>query len=463
MTYSIFIFVSFSLKGSQNVTACIKCTKGYYCSGGKKEQCTDNTFTSDDGSFCQKCMPGYECNKDSEPKKCPPGKYGENAACKECATGTYQDNEGSTFCKTCSPGTVLTKAKTGCEKCSKGTYNDGMNSTISACQPCPDNTYQDMEGQAICKTCVQGKYPEKQIGSTSCDNCPAGYLCTGGRKGACPPGHYCMGGNALVCPMGTYSAGLDKVEECKKCEKGTYNKNTTSTSSSDCKACGPNQSTLNYGTTSETKCGCIAGYYMQDKVDINSKLIKECVTCDNKKYVCTGFNITSKDLKAAKDSFVISDSITGDVVAYKCPAGTCKEGGGCSSDAGYKGFLCSSCLPGYFKRGSIQSDTACSKCNLIGLVITESMLSLLFGLLSFGYMVYKKMETLKKIVNRTNHATSEKSSSLADTDNAHGSHEANGSEKVDKAVDEKVEDKPRVALHSLALRLTLSHLQVVRY
>jgi hypothetical protein len=76
----------------------MKCTDhGYYCSGGKKERCKDGTFTSPDGSFCQQCMPGNECDASTGPSTlCAAGSYNDGTftKCQPCPIGSYQDGVG---------------------------------------------------------------------------------------------------------------------------------------------------------------------------------------------------------------------------------------------------------------------------------------------------------------------------------------------------------------------------------
>ena len=75
-------------------------------------------------------------------------------------------------------------------KCPRGHYCAGNDATPL---PCPAGTYQNVTGQAECKTC------------------PPGYYCLEGseRPLPCVQGHYCPAGTPLAtdypCPTGTFS------------------------------------------------------------------------------------------------------------------------------------------------------------------------------------------------------------------------------------------------------------------
>ena len=410
-----------------------------YCTGGKKYPCKVDTFTSEDGSFCEQCLPGYECKPDGSKAKCPEGKFnnGTFVGCYWCPDGTYQDVPGSTFCKTCLPGTTITtNSITGvskCKECPKGTYNTG---TDNKCSVCAEGTYQDKEGQTACKMCKDGEspelVPEGPVGSTKCKPCSDGNICEGGTEKDCPAGKQCKGGKVDDCPLGTYSDG--GLSECKKCSKDTFNNKKGSKSVSDCQSCDNFQTTLHEGSESRLDCGCKEGYVMEKSADVepaNTDYV--CSKCDLEKFICGTFNLTASDMKPAQDFFMIPDS-NGKISVYECPVGNCMKGGGCNSAGGYEGFLCSTCKESFFKQGSIQSATSCGPCNPLSLIVTESFFSLLFGFISLGYTIYSTLGTLTKLVSRK--STVDKSPVLDAT-------------------------VTPVPLHSLALKLSLSHLQVL--
>ncbi len=420
-----------------------------YCTGGKKYKCKPDTFTSDEGSFCEQCLPGYECKSDSSKAKCPEGTFnnGTFVGCERCPEGTYQNVPGSTFCKTCSPGTVIsTNRDTGistCTKCGFGTFNTG---TDNKCHPCLSGTYQDQEGQITCKTCERGMSPELVdaglAGSIRCKPCRDGRICENGSEKDCPAGKYCKGGKVEDCPRGTYSDG--GLMECTMCSMQTYNPNTGSKSISDCQSCGDFQITLHEGSSSESDCGCQEHYFVDELhkgIEAgNGKYV--CTKCDIKKFICDSFNLTVNNMKPAEDFFTIHDSVTGEVTAYECPVGNCVKGGGCNSAGGYEGFLCSTCKATFFKQGSIQSATSCAKCNPLSLIVTETFLSLLFGFMSLGYTIHSTLGTLTKIANRKPSKNTASPSLRLSSEGAQ-------------------EEEAPVKLHSLALKLSLSHLQVL--
>ena len=75
---------------------------------------------------------------------------------------------------------------------------------------CPNGTYTNHTGAAVCYTC------------------PAGYYCTNkDRADPCPMGYYCpvgTGADFQACPAGTFgpTTGLTQESECTQCTGGKY-------------------------------------------------------------------------------------------------------------------------------------------------------------------------------------------------------------------------------------------------
>ncbi|CAB4037924.1 Hypothetical predicted protein, partial [Paramuricea clavata] len=111
---------------------------------------------------------------DSDHYRCPPGSkevsrmcecsrgtyLDENVtACTPCPKDTYQENTGMFNCTQCEEG-LTTLNKTGiwnrkacAPECSRGTYLDV---NVTTCTPCPKDTYQENTGMFNCTKCEEG-------------------------------------------------------------------------------------------------------------------------------------------------------------------------------------------------------------------------------------------------------------------------------------------------------------------
>jgi len=79
--------------------------------------------------------------------------------CIDCPSGSYQDEAGSTSCKSCAAG--------------KHGLGEGKTSEIEACTKCEPGKYQSEEGQATCNPCKVNTYsPDGRV--DICPNCPSG-------------------------------------------------------------------------------------------------------------------------------------------------------------------------------------------------------------------------------------------------------------------------------------------------
>ena len=174
-------------------------------------KCKDGYYKSsyiDDGSQqqeCKLCPPGQRSGTNNECKACPAGTYGfpedpnsDKETCRECAEGTYNENEGTHYtdnnsnpCKKCPAGY---QPKTGVK---------GATSLTEACEACPEGYYKEKEGSSQCIACPTGYSGISGItGATSLDQ-----ACT-------LPCIACDGYDLLICPTNAV------CEECtpKNCE-----------------------------------------------------------------------------------------------------------------------------------------------------------------------------------------------------------------------------------------------------
>ncbi len=179
--------------GGQRSQSCAPCPKGTYDEGMGKgcSNCSENYYQDQVGQLECKACPngsfgdaplGYGGRRSSKCSLCPKGMYGDGVGkgCNNCSENFYQDQEGQLSCKPCPKGTrgdspngYGGRRASKCVACSKGTFGtkDG-----EGCTNCPNNYYQDREGQYECIPCPDGTYGDAPIGyggqkSSKCAPC----------------------------------------------------------------------------------------------------------------------------------------------------------------------------------------------------------------------------------------------------------------------------------------------------
>ena len=192
-----------------NSTSAITCPAGAYCPAGTETpiQCPGRHFCPLASHSPQQCPEYTYCPPGTGfPLTCPRGYYARpdhseggsrltfDAACSACPRGTYTDEDGLLGCSTCQPGylclgatssasplTVAEDGGTPCPAghycppgsylplaCPKGTYQPNLRAAnITACLPCPEDTFSGKEGAALCQPCSSSSTAEP--GSTTCD------------------------------------------------------------------------------------------------------------------------------------------------------------------------------------------------------------------------------------------------------------------------------------------------------
>ena len=203
------------------------CEPGYYCGGGSSTATPASGYDSYFGDSCvdasgaaenDLCPFGHYCLLGSiAPFACPPGTIGasqglENITqCTECPMGFYCPQEGQYNASLgCTPGYFCPGGDVDPTlKCPRGHYCAGDD---AAPLPCAAGTYQNVTGQAECKTCPPGYYCLE--GSEMPLNCPGGFYCPAGTT-------Y---GTEYLCPAGTFTNGsqLKDVSDCEPCLPGMY-------------------------------------------------------------------------------------------------------------------------------------------------------------------------------------------------------------------------------------------------
>ena len=202
------------LSGSNSIESCTPCEAGSYnpvvgmafC----PFQCAPGTFSTSIGatnvSFCVKCTPGHYCSSHgtSVPEPCPAGTFSfkegalKLSACVKCPANHYSDNLGQTLqssCKTCE-------------------------SADSARPLSPSGSSSVLLCTSLADACSRSQYIKNKI----CVGCPDGHYCDGVYAKVCPLGHYCFDAIMNACPEGTASPNLQMISEdaCKPCEAGSY-------------------------------------------------------------------------------------------------------------------------------------------------------------------------------------------------------------------------------------------------
>ena len=139
---------------------CVICPPGTFCSVGSKEplNCAPGTYNNqheqeicsycDAGTFqenvgasaCEACKPGYYCSEGA-------------AAALPCLAGSFStatDLSNATQCTPCPLGRFCVSGATASNKCSVANYAGQMGKSL--CDGCLEGSYQDDEGSSACKT-----------------------------------------------------------------------------------------------------------------------------------------------------------------------------------------------------------------------------------------------------------------------------------------------------------------------
>ena len=173
---------------SSSMATCEMCDVGTYAEEGSAvcSPCPGQTYADEagsssckacdgvsDGSTCQACISGRQASNNQ--CICNPGHRTGNridartVSCTLCEEGTYQDEAGSLFCKSCVAGKGSSEGATAvsqCADCLAGTFSEAG----TGCLPCARGTYSDADASTACKMCGANTYT-RFAGSKSCDAC----------------------------------------------------------------------------------------------------------------------------------------------------------------------------------------------------------------------------------------------------------------------------------------------------
>ena len=195
-------------------SSCKTCTNGTYSTAGASScpysatTCPVGTYASGTDTVCDSCGAGKYNNQTNQTS--------ESVACKSCDVGEYQNEEGKASCNNdCVSPMVITVDASRC-------INNRVNGDA-----CPSGTYQDEIGQSFCKTCANSTY--STVGAPSCP-----YSAT-----TCPVGTYASGTAACAsCGTGKYNDQTNQTSEsvaCKSCAAGQYqNEEGKASCNNDC-------------------------------------------------------------------------------------------------------------------------------------------------------------------------------------------------------------------------------------
>ena len=222
------------------------CNNGYYCLGKGYDNTPRSTAQGGD-----RCSPGYYCPSGcTRPIPCPPGTYRGNynkyarSHCYKCTDGYYCRGPAATS-RTgyCDPGYYCVNANSSdtslghsvknppTHRCPIGYRCPGLPTSANKISCAGEDKYQIYPGQSVCQ------------------ECPAGFECTGSTK------VYCDNSNrneSIYCPA-NQNANIG-------CGAGNYNMVDGSSVSGDCKSCPPGYYCPNTLLTFKLN-ECVAGTY----------------------------------------------------------------------------------------------------------------------------------------------------------------------------------------------------------
>lgn len=336
-----------NLTGNQNITSCLPCTAGKYCSGSGRNLPNGDC---DPGWFCPEGMivpqpPGNRCLAGH---KCPQGSATQTA----CVSGTYQPDAEQEDCLVCPAGSYCDLDEAIAEKqsgaaetshgvviaktCLAGYYClEGTNTAYQ--HPCPIGTFSNVTGLEL---------------STQCTKCYPGYYCDALNiiepPGLCSAGYYCVlqetthSPSAVTttggpCAQGTYC--VEGSSSPKPCPKGTYGNRDKLPSLADCTICPAGSYCSSSGMTAPGEL-CLPGFFCSNASEEANPVGKTYGDeCPVGHYCPEGSHQPIACLAGTYQPFT---RMTNDSACLKCDPGKFCNTTGASSVTGdcYQGFYC---------------------------------------------------------------------------------------------------------------------------
>ena len=351
-----------NVTGASSLSQCIPCTAGSYCGS--------EGLAIPSGP----CQAGFYCPEGSEipnnaTYSCNPGHMcPEGSATQQlCEGGTYQDETGSSACKTCPARFYcpfnFTEPLTGFLDCPPGFY-------------CPPGTTSANEFG-----CLFGTYGtlENRLDASECFQCPGGRYC--GEEGLsdpmgsgpCSAGFFCSSGAFIpnptddstgnVCPTGNYCP--EGTQTPSPCPAGTFMPNTGAEVLSDCFACTAGQYCDNTGLSSPTG-PCEAGYFCTGGSSTPTP-VDGIVgnTCNSGHFCPEGSNQSLPCLPGTYSSQPLASQCESCPAGHFCTDGLepsiCPQGYYCPTGTG---FNLQACLQGTFSNQvGLEIEEQCTQCS----------------------------------------------------------------------------------------------------
>ncbi|GMH88338.1 hypothetical protein TrST_g13960 [Triparma strigata] len=304
-----------------------------------------------------------------------------SADCEDCSSQTYQDDQGQTSCKGCSPGKSSTNFDRGVRSeedlscvacfCMAGNICDPTETNednTPKCLPCEAGKYASSLGGSTCLPCRPGRYSGQA--SAYCSNCQSGEAPNDSKTACdkCDFGKVSISGDADChsCDRSRGEISGEAGKSCERCNPGKFAKEDNSCETceagkfsdglkSACVACGAGEVSLE-GQSSCTPCNpgevpngdssacrtCSAGEYSQFE-------FVDCESCNKPgEYSHEGAAFCDivdpgewPTLENDNDRFCYKDhfSLGGNDTCTKCTEGSHSEKGS---------TFCRSCPPGRF-------------------------------------------------------------------------------------------------------------------
>ena len=269
---------------------CYECPVGFFCAGGVRSTCSNNSVAPYSGMSVCECGAGFY--RDGSCHPCPLGSFCPGGAAEKtvpCLPSTYSSSLGSIQCTSCPPNSGSSVAGAGnisicecapgftlvpglgmCVACPSGFYCPGFGSSSLPCTSGRYHTGSGLAAESECTPCRYGTYSETTGASLES-------VCKACRIGTYQP---FMGARAeshcLRCPPGSYgdSQGLST---CPLCQQGTIQLSYEATTSSSCTGCMPGTYQTGEGMGSLAGClQCPKGTYQTGVGQIQSSA---CILC----------------------------------------------------------------------------------------------------------------------------------------------------------------------------------------